>query len=115
MDDGDADWKDFALSEYYAHNICSGFVMYRAGKYKYVYHTAPDEKHGPERELYDMAADPGEFSNLASRPAHEKRIEQMHAAMLGELGEDPDETEQRGRADYARGYDRPNDPARGRA
>ena len=106
MDDPAAPWKDFALSEYYGHNIASGFVMLRAGRYKYVYHTPPDECHPAERELYDMQADRGEFVNLASRPEHQRRIEQMHAAMVEELGEHPDETEQRCRADYAKGYGR---------
>lgn len=107
MDDAGAAWKDFALSEYYAHNICSGFVMFRQGRYKYVYHTPADAEHPAERELYDMENDPGEFFNLAGDPAQKGRIRKLHAAMLAELGEDPDVTEQRCRADYARGYGRP--------
>lgn len=107
MDDAAAGWKDRAVSEYYAHNIASGYAMLRAGQYKYVYHTRMDAKHGPERELYDLAADPGEFANLASRPAQQKRVEKMHAELVAEIGEDPDETERRCRADYAKGYGRP--------
>ena len=34
-------WKDLALSEYYGHNICSGYTMLRTGKYKFVYHATP--------------------------------------------------------------------------
>jgi hypothetical protein len=30
----------------------------------------------------------------------------MHAAMIDELGEDPEQIEQRARADFARGYHR---------
>ncbi len=44
-------WKDLAVSEYYAHNIASGYAMLRAGRYKYVYHTAAGDRHPPEREL----------------------------------------------------------------
>ena len=106
LDDGAARWKDFAVSEYYAHNIASGFVMYRTGKWKYVYHNAPDARHPAERELYDLAADPMEFHNLARDPAHQARVDQFHAALLKELGEDPAETERRCRADYATGYGR---------
>ncbi len=106
MDDPEADWKDLALSEYYAHNIASGYVMLRAGKHKYVYHTRIDESRPPERELYDLDADPGEFNNLASDPAHKERVEKMHAQLVRELGEDPDETELRCRSDYAKGYGR---------
>ena len=107
MDDETAEWKDSAISEYYAHNICSGFVMYRQGQYKYVYHTPADDDHPPERELYDMVADPGEFTNLSSAPEHAEQMARMHEAMVAELGEHPDQTEQRCRADYARGYGRP--------
>ncbi|HUT11064.1 MAG TPA: sulfatase-like hydrolase/transferase, partial [Thermoguttaceae bacterium] len=61
MDHADAEWKDLAVSEYYAHNIASGYAMLRRGPYKYTYHTRMDAAHGPERELYDLSTDPGEF------------------------------------------------------
>lgn len=102
--DDKADWKDLAVSEYYAHNIASGFVMLRQGKYKYVYHTPAGEGHPAERELYDLIADPGEFHNLAASPAQQDRIQRMHAQLIRELGEDPDLTERRCREDGAKGY-----------
>lgn len=105
LDDVSAAWKDLALSEYYAHNIASGYTMLRQGPWKYVYHNRMDASHGPERELYDLTADAGEFHNLASNPVHAPRIAAMHAAMIRELGEDPDAIEQRCRADLARGYE----------
>jgi len=114
LDDPNAPWKDMAVSEYYAHNIASGYAMLRAGRFKYVYHTPPDKHHPAQRELYDLEADPGEFTNLASRPEHNGRIEQMHAALVKELGEHPDETERRCRADYAKGYQRPGNRQRKR-
>jgi len=106
LDDPKAEWKDTAVSEYYAHNIASGFAMLRAGDWKYVYHTPPDAQHPAERELYNMTNDPGEFTNLAARPEHGTRIGRMHAALVKELGEDPNETEQRCRASCAKGYGR---------
>jgi choline-sulfatase len=106
MDDDKAKWKDFAVSEYYAHNIASGFVMARSGQWKYNYHTVIDKDHPAERELYDLKADPGEFTNLASKPEHAELIETMHKRMVKEVGADPDETEQRARKELAKGYDR---------
>ena len=106
LDSSETPWKDRAVSEYYGHNIASGYAMIRMDAFKYVYHTPPDEQHLAERELYDLEADPGEFNNLAAGGGHEERIEQMHAALVKELGEHPDEIEQRCRAEYARGYAR---------
>ncbi len=104
MDDPKAEWKDVAVSQYYAHHIASGYSMIRMGAWKYVYHSPPDEKHPAERELYDLKADPGEFRNLARDPAQKERIDRMHAALVKELGEEPDRIEQRCRAETAKGY-----------
>jgi choline-sulfatase len=106
LDEPKTKWKDMAVSEYYAHNIASGFAMIRMGRFKYVYHTPPDQDHAAERELYDLAADPGEFNNLANDSEHKARIERMHAALVAEIGEDPDQTELRCRTDYERTYKR---------
>jgi arylsulfatase A-like enzyme len=107
LDDPKAAWKDLAVSEYYAHNIASGYVMLRAGAHKYVYHTAADEQHPPERELYDLKADPGEFTNLAARAEHQALVAELHGRLVEELGADPEATERRCRADCAKGYEKP--------
>ncbi len=104
IDNPKTKWKDLAVSEYYGHNIASGFAMIRMGRYKYVYHAPADANHPAECELYDLQADPGEFNNLADQKKHEKRIDAMHKVLVKEIGEVPDETEQRCRADYAKGY-----------
>jgi choline-sulfatase len=104
LDDASVGWKDLAVSEYYAHNISSGFAMIRQGRWKYTYHTRIDETHGPERELYDLVADPGEFENVAGLPEHAQRIAGMHDALVRELGRDPEEAEAECRRDQSAGY-----------
>ena len=106
LNDAKAPWKDLAISQYYAHNIASGYVMLRQGPWKYVYHSPPDDQHPAEEELYNLTADPGEFRNLARNPAQVERTKAMLAAIIKELGEHPDETEARARGDYAKGYER---------
>ena len=80
LDDPSHAWKDLAVSEYYAGYIASGIAMIRMGNWKYVYHTRADETHGPEVELYDLKADPGELRNLAKDPGQAKRLADMHKA-----------------------------------
>ena len=104
LDDGNSDWRDIAVSEYYAHNIASGIAMIRQGPWKYVYHTRFDEVHGPERELYNLEEDAGEFNNLADDPAQADRIAQLHDLLTRELRRDPEEAEAQSRADLAKGY-----------
>ncbi len=99
-------WKDLAVSEYYAHNIASGYAMIRMGQFKYVYHTPADANHPAERELYDLVADPGELNNLAGKPEFAEKLSFLHANLVEELGENPDKTEERCRKDYAAGYAR---------
>lgn len=111
MDDPAAAWKDMAVSEYYAHNIASGYAMIRQGRYKYVYHTRMNDQYGPQRQLFDMVADPDEFNNLADDPAQALRVDQLHRALVAELGREPDETEQICRREMLVGY--PDAPRKG--
>ncbi len=108
LDNPNAEWKDLAVSEYYAHNIASGFAMIRMGKYKYIYHTSAGEQYPPERELYDLESDPGEFKNLAGADEHKERIKTMHARLVQELGESPDTIERRCVIEGKKGYQRPD-------
>ncbi|MBM3333742.1 hypothetical protein FJY63_03685, partial [Candidatus Sumerlaeota bacterium] len=113
-DDPATKWKDMAVSEYYGHNIASGYAMLRMGQYKYVYHARMDDSHGPERELYNLDSDPKEFANLANRKEYSERIAEMHRIVVRETGREPDETEQICRADYAKGYGRDKQGAKKR-
>ena len=98
LDDPDFAWRDLAVSEYYSGYIASGMAMVRQGDWKYVYHTRADAQHGPERELYNLRADPAELRNLAADPQQDVRMKELHAAMVIEIGEDPGQTEKRYRA-----------------
>ncbi|MCC7146977.1 MAG: sulfatase-like hydrolase/transferase [Phycisphaeraceae bacterium] len=130
LDDANAPWKNLAVSEYYGHNIASGYSMIRHGPWKYVYHNRMDDHHPPERELYFLPTDPGEFHNLtpatgsapggspsfsgrsqiaasstsADESSPAQAIASLHALLINELGADPDENEQRCRSDLSRGY-----------
>jgi len=104
LDNPDTDWQDLAVSEYYAHNIASGFAMIRKGRYKYVYHTPADASHPAERQLFDLQTDPGEFDNLAGRDEYKDRTVALHETLIKEIGEHPDSTEQRCRVEYSKGY-----------
>lgn len=106
LDDEHHAWKDMAVSEYYAHFISSGFVMIRRGNYKYVYHTQPNPRFPSQRELYDLNRDPEEFVNLCSIPERQGLIAELHALLVKELGEDPENTERRCRKEIAIGYNR---------
>jgi len=98
LDDGNSEWRDIAVSEYYAHNIASGFQMIRQGDWKYVYHTRFDDEHGPERELYNLKDDPKEFDDLANDADQADRVAQLHALLIQELKRDPEEAEAECRA-----------------
>ncbi len=104
LDDAHYKWRDIACSEYYAQFIAHGFVMIRTGNWKYVYHGRPAADLPVERQLFNMKADPDEFHNLASDPDHADLIAKLHARMVKEVGGDIDETEQRARAQLAKGY-----------
>ena len=80
LDDPKARWKNTAVSQYYAHNIASGFAMIRQDNWKYIYHSAPDAAHPAVRELYDLLADPKEATDIASR--HPDIVRRMTEALL---------------------------------
>jgi choline-sulfatase len=115
MNDAKHPWKDFSVTEYYAHATASGYTMMRSGEWKYVYHTVIDAKHPDQHELYNLKTDPQEFHNVAALPEHQERVAAMHKRMVEELGADPNSTEQRSRKELAVGYQRKDTPPKGAA
>jgi choline-sulfatase len=67
----EADGGGFAFSDYYAHGTNRPGRMLRMGRYKLNYYL--DEPV----ELFDIEADPGEFTDLAGDPAHAAVRKQM--------------------------------------
>ena len=68
----------FAVSEYYAHNISSGFALLRQGKYKLIKWYEDDSV-----ELYDLSKDISEKKNIAkTEPAVAARMKSDLEAWL---------------------------------
>ena len=73
----------------------SGISMIRMGDWKYVYHTRADKNHPAELEFFNLKVDPKELHNLAKDSAQKQRMNEMHAALVKQLGEDPEQSELR--------------------
>ena len=70
------DWKDEALSEFYADGSTRPWAMLRQGQYKLVY------SHNDPLELYDLENDPGEFHNLAGDERYRAIVDQLCDSLL---------------------------------
>ena len=81
LDGSDAeDWATF--SEYHSQGAHAPCFMVRRGRYKYVL------IHGYGSQLFDLGADPGEWSNLAGRAEYAEIEERLKARILEQF--DPD-------------------------
>lgn len=106
---GDADlpglslWPEIAaarparpvFAEYHAAGSRSGSFMLRQGRWKLLYHV------GMPRQLFDLAADPGETRDLGPDHPEADRLE----ALLREIC-DPEEVDSRAKADQRRWIER---------
>jgi choline-sulfatase len=90
-------WKDYAISEYYAHNIAAGHCMIRKGEYKYVYFNKIDDNNPAQRQLFNLKKDSKEFNNLVEDDKYKKLIAELHELLVKELGRDPEEIEREAR------------------
>lgn len=75
-------WKDIAISDYHAHAVMTSMRMVRTGRWKFTY------IHGEAPELYDLEADPGEFTNLAGDAAYAPVVAELTRRALA--GWDPE-------------------------
>ncbi|MFA5858371.1 MAG: sulfatase-like hydrolase/transferase [Elusimicrobiota bacterium] len=106
MSDPKSEWKDIAISEYYAHLIASGMTMIRQGKYKLIIHTPTAENGKTVYELFDLEKDPEEYTNLAGDKKYKDIITKMYDALVKEVGEKPELTELRCIQEFTKGYGR---------
>lgn len=76
----DPNWPDTALSEYLGEGTVAPVLMTRRGPYKYIYcETDPDQ-------LYDLATDPHELTNLAGQPDYESLRQSFETETLERWG-----------------------------
>jgi arylsulfatase A-like enzyme len=57
------------------------YALLRDGSYKYVRNLVA----GETEELYDLAKDPEELTNLAGKPEHAMRLRELRAKAIAEL------------------------------
>lgn len=69
--------------EYHVEKVKAPSFMVRRGPYKYTY------IHGHDPQLFDLAADPGEWRNLAQQPAYRQLAATLEALILARF--DPEQ------------------------
>ena len=50
-------------------------------------------ENGPERQLFDVEEDPGEFKNLAGKQEYADIIRALHRCLVDETGRNPEDIE----------------------
>ena len=90
-------WRDWALCEYrdsgHPYDPPVHTTMLRRGRYKLiVHHGAPATRRARTGELYDLAADPDELTNLWADPAHAQTRVELQDYLLDVLVATEDRT-----------------------
>ncbi|MEX2644050.1 MAG: sulfatase-like hydrolase/transferase [Acetobacterales bacterium] len=85
-----------AFSEYHAVGAESGAFMIRRGDWKYIHYT------GFAPELFNLADDPEEETDLAGRPEYRAVLDELHGELLRVLSPDrPDSVDARAKENQA--------------
>ncbi|HEY8589269.1 MAG TPA: choline-sulfatase [Naasia sp.] len=88
--DGSAHEERTIFSEYHLEKVRAPCFMVRRGDLKYIY------VHGSDRQLFDLASDPGERIDLSGRPEWAEAQAELHALILERF--DPDALQAAGHA-----------------
>ena len=88
------DAERIILSEYHDGGSPTGFFMIRQGAWKYVYYAG-----GQPAQLFNLANDPNELTDLGEPPDHQDVREMMHGLLTSIL--DPEEVNAQAFADQA--------------
>jgi len=81
--DAAAEWAHPVIAEFTGEGVRAPCRMLRQGRYKYIY------THGHPGQLYDLANDPKELTDLGAHPEYKGVADEMRARLLA--GWDPDE------------------------
>jgi choline-sulfatase len=84
----------FAYAESHSEGNCTGSFLIRKGDWKYIYFTGDDPL------LFNLKHDPGEFNNLAGKPAAAAIQKELHAHLTSLV--DPDAVTERAFAEQER-------------
>lgn len=87
------DRERVVFSEYHAAGSVSAAYMVRQGRWKYIHYV------GFAPELFDLATDPEEMTDLAGDPGHAETLAHLHAELLRIV--DPEATDAKAHTDQA--------------
>ncbi len=85
--------RDYALSQYHGHGVRNGWFALRRGDYKYIHY------HGFGCELYNVAVDPEEMTDLSDQSEHRTRIAEFDSLLHSLVS--PEQVDAGAKADQA--------------
>ncbi|HCR29062.1 MAG TPA: hypothetical protein DIV79_03490 [Opitutae bacterium] len=84
--DNNASWRKAFLAEYFLEKVAPRTPTWQAvrtDRWKYIHYLIADEKGDPYGydELYDLATDQKEITNLVNHPEHKNRLKEMRVQL----------------------------------